>query len=346
MRRLLTLKSGLLAGAFLSVLVFMTGCGENQSFDSEKAVFSRVSGENAFEHVKKLVSFGPRPPGSEALEKSRQYIESELNKHGWQVKRQTFKTKTPDGPVEFTNLIVRFGPAEKRETLFKTPGHGLLCSHYDTKIFQGFEFVGANDGGSSSGLLIELARALADRPEIAEDIELVFFDGEEAFGTGITKTDGLYGSKFYAKGLVVVPENERPRWGILLDMVGDQDLKIRAGVQIPGVELRAMPIKDQPEHKVDSVAVRASLDKMTVWLLKSAEELGHRSKIGISPNYITDDHVPLNVAAGIPVIDLIDFDFDYWHTPGDTIDKISAESLEITGQVTLLMVEKYLVPGM
>lgn len=345
MRRLVTLKSGLLAGAFLSVLVFMTACGENQSFDSEKAVFSQVSGENAFEHVKKLVSFGPRPAGSEALEKSRQYIEAELNKHGWQVKRQTFKTKTPDGPVEFTNLIVRFGK-EGDEKLFKTPGKGLLCSHYDTKIFQGFEFVGANDGGSSTGLLIELAGVLAGRPEIAKDIELVFFDGEESFGTSITKTDGLYGSKFYAKGLVVVPERKRPRWGVLLDMVGDRDLKIRAGVQIPGVELRAMPIKDQPEHKVDSVAVRASLDKMTGWLLESAEELGHRSKIGISPNYITDDHVPLNVAAGIPVIDLIDFDFDYWHTPGDTLDKISAESLEITGKVTLLMVEKYLMSRM
>ncbi len=327
------------------MILFGNGCGKKQSFDTEGAVFSHVSGEKAFDHVKNIVAFGPRPSGSEALEKSRQYIESALNEQGWQVKRQTFKTRTPEGPAEFTNLIARFGKEDDKE-LFKTPGRGLLCSHYDTKVFQGFEFVGANDGGSSTGLLIELARVLSGRPEIAKDIELVFFDGEEAFGTSITKTDGLFGSRFYAKGLVVVPEKKRPQWGVLLDMVGDKDLNIRAGVQIPGLELRAMPIKDQPEHKVDSVAVRSSLDKMTGWLLESAEELGHRSKVGISPNYITDDHIPLNIAAGIPTIDLIDFDFDYWHTPGDTIDRISAESLEITGKVTLLLVEKYLLPEM
>ncbi len=328
-----------------TLMLFLNGCGERHSFDKEKAVFSQVSGKKALAHVEEIVAFGPRPSGSDALEQSRRYIESVLEEYGWQVKRQVFKTRTPEGPLEFTNLIARFG-REEGEKLFKTPGRGLLCTHYDTKAFQGFEFVGANDGGSSTGLLIELARVLAGRPEIARDIELVFFDGEEALGTSITKTDGLFGSRFYAKGLVVVSEKKRPRWGVLLDMVGDKDLKIRAGVQIPGLNLREMPIKDQPEHKIDSVAVRTSLDQMTVWLLESAEELGHRSKVGISPNYITDDHIPLNIAAGIPTIDLIDFDFDYWHTPGDTLDKISAESLEISGKVTLLLVEKYLLPKM
>ena len=333
---------------FLCLCIFvtvvkMTGCNNPPKFVPEEAIHGNVSGERAFEHVKNLVEIGPRPSGTQALELSRRYIENALQENGWRVRRQAFKTRTPEGAVEFINLVARFGESEK---VFETPGRGLICSHYDTKRFAGFEFVGANDAGSSTGLLIELARVLAEKPEVARYIELVFFDGEESFGTNITRTDGLYGSKYYAKKLILVPEKKRPKWGVLLDMVGDRDLKIRAGVQIPGQPLREMPDKDYPEHTVDMESVRASLDDMAKWLLQTAEELGHRDKIGVSPNYITDDHIPLNVAAGIPTIDLIDFDFDYWHTPGDTLDKISVESLEISGKAALLLVEKYLLPEM
>jgi len=326
-------------------LLLMTGCGDHHTFNAEKALFPLVSGENAFSHVEQLTALGPRPVGSDALEKSRVYIETTLKKFGWRVERQTFQTRTPDGPRKFTNLICRFGE-DSDAKLFATPGKGLICSHYDTKQFQGFPFVGANDGGSSSGLLIELARVMKNRPEMARDVELVFFDGEEAFGTNITKTDGLYGSKYYAKEMVLVSERKRPRWGVLLDMIGDQSLKIRAGVRIPRRNQGEVPGTRPPKHSVDLDVIGSSLDRMSRWLLNSAKELGYRDKIGISPDYITDDHIPLNVAAGIPVIDLIDFDFDYWHTPGDTIDKISPESLEITGKVTMLLVEKYLLPKM
>ena len=102
--------------------------------------------------------------------------------------------------------------------------------------------------------------------------------------------------------------------------------------------------KAKTGYVIDIHSVEASLNKMSRQLLSAAADLSYDSEVGISSNYIVDDHVPLNVSAGIPTIDLIDFDYDYWHTPGDTLDKISAESLEVTGQVTLHYLEKYLLP--
>ena len=322
--------------------LFAGGCSEQKSvaYDPTQSLVDKVSGEKAFEHVSSLVNFGPRPAGSEALEESRRYIENQLGEYGWTVERQVFTDKTPDGDVEFINLRARFG-----DTGFDRPVVGLLASHFDTKPYQSFEFVGANDGGSSTGLLIELARVLAERPEAARALELVFFDGEEAFGPGITSSDGLYGSRHYAGQWLTVKERDRPQWGVLLDMGGDKDLKIRAGVQIPGASLKELAEnKAKSGYVIDIQSVEASLNEMSRQLLSAAADLSYKSEVGISSNYIVDDHVPLNVSAGIPTIDLIDFDYDYWHTPGDTLDKISAESLEITGRVTLHYVEKYLLP--
>ncbi len=328
------------APALVLPLFCVIGCSEPVPFDSSNAVFSKVSGERAFKHVKELVGIGPRPAGSEALERSRIYLEDQLNSFGWQVKRQTFEEDTSIGKVEFGNLIARFGADQ---TAFSKGAKVLIASHFDTKRFSGFEFVGANDGGSSTGLLVELARVLSEKPELASQIELVLFDGEEAFGSRITAKDGLYGSRHYAKQMLLVPEKQRPSFGVLLDMVGDQDLKIRAAVQIPGQSLRDLKNQDESADPVDHEEINERLREMSRWLLDSAAELKHRSEIGISPNYIVDDHIPLNIAAGIPTIDLIDFDFPYWHTPGDTLEKVSADSLEITGKVTLHLVEKFLI---
>src|SRR6266571_2908482 len=134
------------------------------------------SGEKAFAHVQHLVDLGPRPAGSEALEKSRLYIIEQLKSAGWTVARSEFSDQTPSGKVTFVNLIARFGTGEKKEA-----AQFLLCSHYDTKTFDTIRFVGANDGGSSTGLLMELARVLGQHPNLAAQIELVFFDGEEAY---------------------------------------------------------------------------------------------------------------------------------------------------------------------
>jgi hypothetical protein len=323
-------------------LLLLTGCSEPAyPFNEADPLDAKVSGEKAFAHVSALVDLGPRPAGSEALENSRKYLEEELAALGWVTRRQTFTTKTPRGNIEFTNLLARFG-----EAAWEKPVEGLLCSHCDTKLYDDMTFVGANDAGSSTGLLVELARVLGERPEAARRIELVFFDGEEAFGTNITATDGLYGSKHYAGQWLLKPVPDRPRWGVLLDMIGDVDLNIRAAVRIPGQSIRELAeAKEKGAPIIDMVKVEESLQSLSRHLLAAAGELHLRDHVGVSPDYLIDDHIPLNVVAGIPTIDLIDFDFPAWHTPADTLEKVSAESLGITGRVTLRLVEKYLLAG-
>src|SRR5947208_15542788 len=169
---------------FLATFAILSGQGS--SLRSAR-LWENFSGEKAFAHVQRLVDLGPRPAGSEALEKSRLYIIEQLRSSGWTVTRSEFSDQTPRGKITFVNLIARFGTSEKNEA-----AQFLLCSHYDTKTFDTIRFVGANDGGSSTGLLIELARVLAMNAALATRIELVFFDGEEAF-ENFTATDGLYG---------------------------------------------------------------------------------------------------------------------------------------------------------
>jgi len=204
--------------------------------------------------------------------------------------------------MTFVNLIARFGTSEKKEA-----AQFLLCSHYDTKTFDTIRFVGANDGGSSTGLLIEMARVLALSPALAAKIELLFFDGEEAF-ENFTATDGLYGSRHFAQELHDSGKAKSVRGGILFDMIGDKSLN----VTLPS----------------DSPAA------LTRNIFAAADALGQRAYFTYLDRGMTDDHTPLN-EIGIPVIDLIDFDFPPWHTAADTLDKISAESLEIVGRVAL-----------
>ncbi len=262
-------------------------------------LWEKFSGGNAFAHVQKLVELGPRPAASEALEQSRGYIKVELEKSGWHVTRQTFTDKTLRGAITFVNLVATFG--ENPAPSF------LLCSHYDTKAFDTVRFVGANDGGSSTGLLIEMARVLASEPKLAAKIELVFFDGEEAF-ENFTETDGLYGSRHFAEELRRSTGAKKFRGGILFDMIGDKSLVV------------TLPPDSPP--------------KLSRNILAAADALKLRDHFTYFSNGVTDDHTPLN-AVGIPVIDLIDFDFPPWHTAEDTLDKVSAESLEIVGRVAL-----------
>ena len=265
-------------------------------------LWENFSGEKAFAHVQHLVDLGPRPAGSEALEKSRLYIIEQLKSDGWTVARSEFSDQTPRGKMTFVNLIARFGTNEKKEA-----ARFLLCSHYDTKTFDTIRFVGANDGGSSTGLLIEMARVLALSPALAAKIELLFFDGEEAF-ENFTATDGLYGSRHFAQELRDSGKAKSVRGGILFDMIGDKSLD----VTLPS---------DSPTD-------------LTRNIFAAADALGQRAHFTYLDRGMTDDHTPLH-EIGIPVIDLIDFDFPPWHTAEDTLDKISAESLEIVGRVAL-----------
>lgn len=325
--------------SFLVACVLVLGLGACQEkVTSQGILHEQISGQRAYDHVAAVVAFGPRPVGSDALEKTRQYIEAELGASGWQVQRQSFPKKTTRGEIEFTNLRARFGDKawQRRVT-------GLLCSHYDTKSYEGLEFVGANDGGSSTGLLLELARVLALQPSLASRIELVFFDGEEALGTNITASDGLYGSRHYARELLTLPTKHRPRWGLLLDMVGDASLNVRAAVRIPTQALRELSdSKGKGDYLVDIADVEKQLQIMARGLLASAGTLGYRDEIGIGSDYIIDDHIPLNIIAGVPTMDIIDFDYPPWHTPGDTLDKISADSLDKVGKTVLHLIENHL----
>ena len=280
---------------------------------AETKIWEEFSGEKARAHVQRLVDLGPHPAGSDAIEKARAYIEEQLRHSGWQITRQAFTDDTPRGKIHFVNLIARFpGDANPASPSF------LLCSHYDTKLFDTIRFVGANDGGSSTGLLLELARVLGQQPGLARKIELAFFDGEEAC-ENFSETDGLYGSRYFARQLQGEGAKQPARsathsaagglrGGILFDMVGDSSL----GITLPA---------DSPAAVARDV-------------FAAAEALKLRKYFSYLDRNLIDDHVPLN-AIGIPTIDIIDFDYPWWHTADDTMDKISAQSLQIVGSVAL-----------
>src|SRR5206468_3657801 len=288
--------------SFLS-LILATSCAKA----APDKIWTQFSGDRALAHVQRLVDLGPRTPQSEAIEKSRAYIKQELNSSGWRVTEQPFTDETPRARVRFVNLIARFGTIGKANDLF------LLCSHYDTKIFDTFRFVGANDGGSSTGLLLELARVLGQQPRLAEKIELVFFDGEEAF-ENFSDTDGIYGSRHFAHELVKNGSAKSFRGGILFDMVGDRSLDITLPPNSP--------------------------TKIARDIFASADALKLRNYFTYFDQDITDDHTSLN-AIGIPVVDVIDFHYPPWHTTEDTIDKLSAQSLQIVGSVAIYSLSQF-----
>jgi len=257
-------------------------------------------GPAAFDHTKALVALGPRPVGSEAHRKMERYITEQLQAAGAAVEQDAFMAQTPAGPRLMTNLIGRLGKPGGRIL--------VLASHYDTKPMAGF--VGANDGGSSTGLVLALAPILAKR-SFNHEIRLVFFDGEEAFDQW-TDQDSLYGSRHLADRWKA--EGVLPRIGafILVDMVGDADLDL----------LR------------DSNSTPWLRD--LIWNI--ASRLGHSRQFLDRDASYEDDHLPF-VRAGVPAVDLLDLNYGpanrYWHTPEDTLDKVSAGSLQTVGEVVL-----------
>jgi hypothetical protein len=264
-------------------------------------IWNLYSGDRAFADVKALVDLGPRPAESAPLEQARQYITSEVEKAGWKVERQEFEDDTPLGRKKFCNLIATYGNDPTKQ-------QAIVCSHFDTKLFDTIRFVGASDGGSSTGALIELARALAHDPGLASRVELVFFDGEEAF-VQFTDTDGLYGSRYFSRTLRDSGRYQQFKFGILWDMMGPKNLIITLS----------------PDSPPD----------LTRGILDSASAVNLRQVFTIFDREIYDDHVPMLHFAEIPTIDLIDFDYPPWHTAEDTLDKLAPESLADVGKVTL-----------
>lgn len=284
-------------------------------------IWKEFSGERAFDEVRKQVEIGPRPSGTAEIEKARALIEDGLRRTGWEVERQIFTAETPRGPVQFINLIGRFSPTGASPVPRDTQ-RAIVCSHYDTKRFSTIRFVGASDGASSTGALLELARVLALDPTLAAQTELVFFDGEEAFvqftnpdDPDPAKQDGLFGSRYYADRLRDSGRARQFKFGILWDMIGDRDLTI------------TLPLDSPPD--------------LTREILASADMLGLRQHFGRYERAILDDHVHLN-RVRIPTIDLIDFDYAAWHTADDTLERLAPESLQKIGAITLHHLRKTL----
>ena len=256
----------------------------------------RVDGAAALRHVERLVALGPRVAGTPGAERARAYITGELGKLGLKPEVRAFEADTPHGRLTMANVVAVL-PGRRPDAI-------LLGGHYDTKYFKEFRFVGANDGGSSAALLLELARRLAAAPH-EYTYWLVWFDGEEA-RVSWTATDSLYGSRHLAAELART--RRLPRAMLLVDMIGDRDL---------GILRETYP---------------------TPWLTNilwaSAARLGHGRHFLETTAAVEDDHAPF-LRAGVPSALLIDFDFAPWHTADDTLDKVSAQSLAVVGDVVL-----------
>jgi glutaminyl-peptide cyclotransferase len=264
---------------------------------------AQFSGIRAFDDLRDIVAFGPRPPGSEALTECRHWMVRQLLQDGCRVDQEPFVASTPDGNVKMTNIIAKIPGA--------SPDVIMIAGHYDTKLFQDFRFVGANDGGSSAALLMEMAHILGRRtPKYT--YWLVFLDGEEAIREEMTSTDGTYGSRHFEQELAADGKLSRVQAMILVDMIGDKDLDIRRD------------------------------DNSTRWLnnllFKTADQLGYSRYFLKDQSWggVGDDHIPF-IQAGVSAVDIIDFDYgpnnSYWHTAQDTIDKCSPQSLQIVGNV-------------
>ncbi|MBI3950277.1 MAG: M28 family peptidase [Acidobacteria bacterium] len=269
-----------------------------------KPELTEFDGQRAWEHVRRLVEMGPRPVGSEAHRRSRDYIIEQLKKLKIQVEKDEFVGQTPRGPWAMTNIIGKL-PGRTEDVI-------VMAGHYDTKVFSDFQFVGANDGGSSTGAVLEMARVLAGQSEKARpQVWFVFFDGEEA-AIDWTATDSKYGSRHLAQKWQKEGVLNRIRALILLDMIGDKNLDI----------------------KRDAYSTRSLSDAL--W--QAAAQLGYSDYFLSGTTFIDDDHVPF-LQAGVPAVDIIDFNYGmlnhYWHSEADTLDKLSPASLKIVGDVVL-----------
>jgi len=263
----------------------------------------QFDGNRAYEHVRQLVAIGPRVAGSPGAQQARDYITKQLASRGLAVQEQPFEATTPLGPVKMVNLRVALpgsdGRADERQ------GHLIIAGHYDTKLFREFRFVGANDAGSSTAFLLEIARVLKARQN-ALPIELLFLDGEEAVVEWRTD-DHTYGSRHYVDRAKKDGTLKHIRAVVLVDMIGDRDLRI----------LR------------ESNSTRWLTD--IIW---GAAKRLKRHEFVDEETAIEDDHLPF-LQAGVSAVDIIDLDYPAWHKEGDTLDKVSARSLQAVGDVVL-----------
>jgi glutaminyl-peptide cyclotransferase len=259
-------------------------------------------GKRAFAHVAKQVGFGPRPSGSAAIGQLQEYIQSELASYGCKVETDSFTADTPAGRLPMKNIVAKI-PGDK-------PGIIMLATHYDTKQLE--NFVGADDGASSTAVMLELARLLCPKHG-AYQVWITFFDGEEAVKFIWQDPDNRYGSRQMAAKLAMSGELPKIKAVLLADMVGSRNLRFR--------------------READSTKALTDL----IW--STAERLGY-SNIFVNESSPTEDDHIIFLKRGVPAVDVIDFEIPYWHTVDDTLDKVSAKSVAITGHVFLESVKQ------
>ena len=310
----LELNAALRIGLALACLAIGAACEQRGAAPAATAASASASapkngfdGARAFRDLEALVQLGPRPAGSPAAARARELIRERLRQAGWPVEEHAF-TAHPKGrpPVPMVNLLSRKDGASADRL--------MLITHYDTKDIPGIHFLGANDGASGTAVLIELARALA-ADSLPLGVELVFADGEEAFGPSINADDGLYGSNALAERMEQDGSLARVRAVILVDMVGDKD-----------------------QNLVFELGSSASLREL---FAREARSLGEGELFDLaSAMSVIDDHTPFQ-QRGVPeVLALIDFQFGaraspgpLWHSAGDDLASVSAASLGRIGAV-------------
>jgi Zn-dependent M28 family amino/carboxypeptidase len=260
----------------------------------------KVDADRAFAYTREVTAMGPRPVGSPAHARLEAYLRAHLKNDN--LEEDAFTAQTPAGPLAMRNFIAKF-PGTK-------DGIIVIAGHYDTLLTVP-NFVGANDGGSSTGLPLALADALRGKKRDGYSVWIVWLDGEEAVKKW-SDSDSVYGSRRLAEKWQKDGTAKKIKAFLLVDMVGDADLNIE---------------RDQ-----------ASTPWLEELVRDAASRLGYQSHFYARTVSMEDDHLPM-ARAGIPVADLIDYDYGYnnvfWHTPQDTMDKLSARSLGIVGDVVL-----------
>jgi len=261
--------------------------------------------ERAWKGLLHQVELGPRPAGTPENERCRAWIESELSGIGLAPQRETFRDMTPAGELEMANVWAELPGTDP------AAGWIFIGSHFDTKRMP-FRFVGANDGASSTAVVIEIARVLAQGPKRAMSYRFVFFDGEEAVRQEWIGEDNTYGSRHHVKVLQKNGRIESLRALVLLDLVGDKDLKLTNDT-----------LSDRRFQEI---------------FAKAARDIGLGRHVGGKSMEVRDDHVPF-LLARVRCVNLIDFEYGpnntYWHTDKDVVENCSKESLDAIGKITL-----------
>jgi Zn-dependent M28 family amino/carboxypeptidase len=294
-----------------SVAVFLCFAA---SVSAAPSLHDAFNSQQAFAYTAQISAFGERWPGSAGHQKTEDLIHQVLQKDGAQVDADDFVASTPRGQVPVHNIIGKFNvSADPQQPIF------ILAGHYDTLFKSGF--IGANDGASSTAILLSFADALAQQ-KTRMQIWLVWTDLEEAV-RAFDGNDGLYGSTHLAKRLAAAGMVKRIRGFFLLDMIGDKDLDVARETN--------------------------SSDELQQIIARAAEQLGYGDYFFQYDANIIDDHAPF-LAIGVPAVDVVDAEYgpmgpgydnmgEYHHTNMDTMDKVSQHSLEVVGRTILLTIE-------